>query len=721
MKTDPIIRSRCFRVICLIGLLTALMIGSHTSHASAQGTTLTGSVPITRVLDTASAKLGITIRYDPAVLRQSVTIRSPEPLSDDELWRELNDALRGIEFTTVRRETPGSYEVVALRSASSLAYIERDTQKESSRFPRPGYRAVLLATFPLSPSAAVSLVQPLTSPNSGKVVALADSGEILLADLSPRIAIMEETIELARTSEVEIAIESIPVPSGRAIEFAAAIKQLSDRQRSAGGPPLRGDIAGSVDGRSVTIVAPRDEIGSWKNLAEHVWPVSLETDQYFVPGFDSESLRAVLEEAVQARTPDQDEISIYANVYTGSVTITAPSEVHEMLRGLVDELGHLPPGARRHTERLPIRHRIASEITEQLTDLLAANPEPVDSGRLRASDDAAPEGNSDSSADTEVSTPGPAQGINPAQGALLTTDEATNSILVTGTPAEVLSIRNLADQLDTPVSQVMLEVLLVSLSDSETLDLGIELEKLEVGGNTLFRLSSLFGLGTDAAAATLPGAGSGLTGVILDPGEFSVLIRALETVNEGRSTSMPRVLVANAQEAEFNSVVQQPILSTNASNVVATTSFGGFEDAGTTITVSPQILAGEQLNLDYSVTLSTFVGDSSDPSLPPPRQQNQLSSSITIPDSHTVAVGGIELDTIGRAKSRVPLIGRVPWLGELFTNRSRSRSRTRFYVFIRASIYEDSLFEQLRYTSDILAGEASVPTGWPVVEPRVIR
>ena len=214
---------------------------------------------------------------------------------------------------------------------------------------------------------------------------------------------------------------------------------------------------------------------------------------------------------------------------------------------------------------------------------------------------------------------------------------------------------------------------------------------------------------------------TGGTGVVLEPGEFAALIAALNTLNEGRTLSMPSVLVANNQTADFNSVLQQPGVNLDITDAVSQQSFGGFEDAGTNISVDPQILAGDRLNLTYSVTLSSFVGESSSASAPPPRQQNQLSSAVTLPDGHTVALGGIELQTEAYAESGIPLISSIPWLGELFKTRSRSDSRTRFYVFIRANVHRDPMLERLRYASDQLVDELDLPDGWPEIEPRVIR
>jgi general secretion pathway protein D len=271
----------------------------------------------------------------------------------------------------------------------------------------------------------------------------------------------------------------------------------------------------------------------------------------------------------------------------------------------------------------------------------------------------------------------------------------------------------------------------VSLSDSDALNLGVELQRLEINGDTIIALSSLFGLGSPAllpgggTPGTLP-RGRGFTGVVLNPGDFSVVIQALQTLNKGRSLSMPKVLVNNNQQATLNSVLQQPFSSTNASTTVATTSFGGTQDAGTTVTVKPQIAEGDHLVLDYSVTLSAFVGQPSDPSLPPPRQSNNLTSAVTIPDGYTVVVGGLEIVSESDNVSQVPLLGSIPWVGELFKNRAKTKSRTRFFVFIHSDVMRHGGFEDLKFISDQDMASAGVNSfgvdaDWPVVEPRIIK
>jgi type II secretory pathway component GspD/PulD (secretin) len=215
------------------------------------------------------------------------------------------------------------------------------------------------------------------------------------------------------------------------------------------------------------------------------------------------------------------------------------------------------------------------------------------------------------------------------QRVTLTADEQTNRILAFG-PAHLLEqLGALVADLDRRHGQILVEAMVVALNDRGARDLGVELRKIGTAGDGQYSVASLFGLGSASGAATeLPAlGGSGFSGAVLDPGDFSALVRALEVVNRGRSLTMPKVLVTNNQEATLDSVLQTPFASTNASQTVATTSFGGTQDAGTSIRVKPQVASGELVVLDYSVSISSFIGDAPDPALPPPRQQTCCAAS----------------------------------------------------------------------------------------------
>ena len=375
-----------------------------------------------------------------------------------------------------------------------------------------------------------------------------------------------------------------------------------------------------------------------------------------------------------------------------------------------------------------IRNRSALELAELLNRLSGTEylsplaPTPIDpsapNGALHRPDSASVQGQ----AAAQETAPGTS--VLPVDHGRLfvNADEATNTLFASGDAGLIDKIAGLITTLDVMPPQVMLEVLILNLSDSDALDLGVEFRGVSDHG-TAITLSSLFGLGAPIPGEELQAPPSllGLTGIVLKPGDFSVLVHALQVLNKGRALNIPKVLVNSNQRANLASVLQTPFLSTNVANVVATTTFGGTQDAGTTINVRPQIAEGDHLVLEYTIVLSTFVGPASAPSLPPPRQQNNLNSVATIPDGYTVALGGLETNSQTHASSRVPLLSDLPLVGRLFRSNSDVTTHSRFYVFIRASILRSTDFQDLKFISDVDAHHADIDPRWPEVEPVLVR
>jgi general secretion pathway protein D len=133
------------------------------------------------------------------------------------------------------------------------------------------------------------------------------------------------------------------------------------------------------------------------------------------------------------------------------------------------------------------------------------------------------------------------------------------------------------------------------------------------------------------------------------------------------------------------------------------------------------VAAGDSIVIDYSISLSVFVGDSADPDLPPPKQGTTLNSVVTVPDGFTVVVGGIEREIETEAVSKVPILGDLPVLGYLFSSRSKTRTKARFFVFLRCNVLRDAAFEDLKYLSREPLAKAGLDDGWPRLEPRVMR
>lgn len=626
---------------------------------------LPAEVELARLVDLSAERLGLSILYEPRQLAGSFMVRGSHNLDDEGLWKLTNELLVQQDLTTVAiggGSESGGLAVVQLREAAKRA---RPTERWS-----------------------------LVEEPSGQRLEITSPGD----DYAGYVAILY-TIQHVDHDTLGESLEPLLSSGGLVTRLGQ-----SDQMVIA---DLREHVA-RVAGLLQTLDVRTTELRSYE-------------PQLFSPAEVGEAIQRLLGEDLRV-VPDQ---------LTGTLLVEATASQHEAIGALVERLDAETSTARLSTRTILVRHRPVEEIVSLVTRLLGAGAAGMP--------DAPPDTTSTSQqlAPTMPTTSTAAerarQGSAPVGGrndtiqidgmtVSLVADTATSRILAIGPPGVLDKVTALVHELDLRQPQVMLDVTLVSLTESETFDLGVELEKIEISGDIRIRLASLFGLSSSSSGGgRSAGDGAGFTGVVLDPGDFAVVVRALETVNEGRSLSLPRVLVDNAATATLDAVREEPFVSTNASDTVATTSFGGSASAGTQITVTPRISEGDHLLLEYAVSLSQFVGESASPAVPPPRQESSITSIATIPDGHAIVLGGLETLTTGEAESRVPLLGSIPWLGELFKNRSRSAGSTKFYVFIRPTISRGDGFAFLKHVSAGMLQELELDDGWPVVEPRVIR
>ncbi len=734
----------------VVALLATVMCVAAQARAQPQElarTALAGEVELARLVDLCAQRLGLKIEYDAKTVQGAkVTLRLGEPVTDEELWALTNQLLATRGLTSI--QPPGQEEVlsiVKLTDAASLARVEQVVPPETLA----GFANVVVQIEHRSVKDVIEAMKPLLSKPGGTMTALGDDGRILLSALRPRINQILWLLESFDLPGAETIIRVIPSQYVNATQLASSVTAAVTARNTMSIRPrqLAGKLSPQSGDESVVLVAPEDELQTWLELlGQFDRRQAVETRSYTPRHFALDEVEQLIEQTARDLGPrgSGGQWRLVTNDLTGALIVTATPSEHKTIEGLIQRLDAVPAEARRPVRVFAIRNRSVNEIVDILTQLIEAgvlegggyeakgNPKATTSRQqtqravLPPGAEPPPRSQAEPRGSGQRRVTG-SSSITGEPSLVLTADEGTNTLIATGDARRLAQLEQLIGQLDVRQPQVMIEVMVVSLTEGQTLDLGVELEKLQVYGETLITLSSLFGLGPAPGIAgavdgmALPGAGAGFTGVALNPGDFRTLVRALETLNEGRSLNIPRVLVNNNQQATLDSVLQAPFLSTNASDTIATTSFGGTQDAGTTVTVTPQIAAGDHLILEYAVSLSTFVGESSDPGLPPPRQQSNLQSVVTIPDGYTIAVGGMEIESSAEAISQIPLLGDIPLIGEVFKNRSRSTTRSRFFVFIRANVLRHDGFEDLKYLSDRDVLVAGVDDGWPVVEPRVIH
>ncbi|UYV13726.1 MAG: hypothetical protein NCW75_05435 [Phycisphaera sp.] len=294
-------------------------------------------------------------------------------------------------------------------------------------------------------------------------------------------------------------------------------------------------------------------------------------------------------------------------------------------------------------------------------------------------------------------TPDGAFGDVQSEDAFVTFDEATNQVLVRAPMNMQPQFRRLIETIDKRRPQVFIEAKILAVTWTDDMRLAFESQIINAGGREgLFQTN--FGLTDSDMDATIPNTVDdsllGFTSAVIRSNYVPIVINAFQRNVNGRILATPQLLVDNNTEASIVSVEAQPFQTTSQDGTSTQTGFGGFEEAGPQFTVTPRINPGGFVTLSYDLTLSNFVGQGSD-GVPPPRQDRTVTSEeVTIPSDSTIIVGGITLENDADTKVSVPLLGKIPILGYLFSDTSWNESKTTLYVFITPKIlYEPTISE----------------------------
>jgi general secretion pathway protein D len=289
-------------------------------------------------------------------------------------------------------------------------------------------------------------------------------------------------------------------------------------------------------------------------------------------------------------------------------------------------------------------------------------------------------------------------------GGYVVADKANNQILVKAPAGQQPEYRKLIERLDLRRAQVYIEAKIVAVTWTDDMRLAFETQLINANG-TGGVLNTNFGLGALGTAAsggilapkTVATGLGGLTAAVIKSDQVPIVMNALQTKTDSRILSTPQLLVDDNEEAKIVSVDSQPTATTTqTTGNPAQTSFGGYEDAGTTLAVTPHISDGGYLGLKYEIELSSFTG-SATANLPPPKTKNNLqSNSITIPADTTVIVGGLNFKNDSLTRAQIPLLGDIPLIGLLFQDRNSKFRTTTLYVFLTPRILRDPTFQDLR-------------------------
>jgi len=297
-----------------------------------------------------------------------------------------------------------------------------------------------------------------------------------------------------------------------------------------------------------------------------------------------------------------------------------------------------------------------------------------------------------------------------ANGATITADVASNSLVVMAAEPVYNNVRAIIEKLDVRRAQVYVEALIVEVSADKAAEFGIQWQALSGYNSTQTRVIG----GTNFTprgdgnniidVAVNPGTvGQGLAlgvmkGTVTIPGlgtitNLAFLARALETQIGANILSTPTLLTLDNEEARIIVGQNIPLVTGSYATTGSTatvTPFQTFErkDVGIVLRVKPQITEGGSVRLAIYEEVSRI--DSISTTTGTILSKRALESTVIVDDTQVIVLGGLIQDQLTDGSDKVPLFGDIPLLGAAFRYDARHRVKTNLMIFIKPTVLRTS-------------------------------
>ncbi len=298
----------------------------------------------------------------------------------------------------------------------------------------------------------------------------------------------------------------------------------------------------------------------------------------------------------------------------------------------------------------------------------------------------------------------------------LTMDERTGALIISNTPSNLETIENLLYNLDITPIQVLIEARFLEVKVSDLDDFGVEwklngmwaMDKNR-SGNNVYGVSKNSGVDFSNFSRSDEGFNLTYQGILSNP-QFQAAMHALQEKQNVKTLSAPRITTLNNQTATIE-VVDEYIYPTRYEASLVQYDINGdgdFDDAGETEWINvPQDFVTRNVGIllhvkpsvgvdKKSITLAltpevsedagsfTYSGNVSIPNF----TTRNLSTSVMVKDGETIVLGGLIKETNTNVKTKVPVLGNIPFVGGLFRKNTDSKERRNLLIFVTASIMD---------------------------------
>lgn len=663
-------------------LLVAGLIAAQTAHA--QVTLNFVNADIDQVAKAIGAATGKTIIVDPRVKGQ-LNLVSENPVPEDQALKTLQSALRMQGFALVQDH--GVLKVVPEADAKLQGVPTYVGNAPVARGDQ-----VVTQVFVLKNESANNLLpvlRPLISPNN-TVAAYPANNTIVVTDYADNVRRIAQIIAGVDTAAGQ-SVSVVQLKNANAIDIATQLTKMLDP-----------GVIGSTDATlKVSVTAdPR-------------------TNSLLIRASNSGRLAAAKTLAKELDAPT----TMPGNIHVVPLRNADATRLAKTLRGMLGKGGETGSSGGTNEANSFNQNSGGGGLGSSSTGTSGTPPLP--SGGLSSSSMSSPLGGGSGGGGYGSSGGAGSGGLlggdkdkseDNQPGGMIQADAATNSLIVTAAEPVYRNLRAVIDQLDARRAQVYIEALIVELNSNTNANLGIQWQvangnlfagtNLATGsGNSIINLTAAAaanaatgGLATALGTQQLQqGLNVGWIHNIFGVQGLGALLQALSQTADANVLSTPNLITLDNEEAKIVVGTNVPIQTGSYSNLTSATPSSAFNtfdrvDVGLTLHVKPQITDGGILKLQLYTEDSAIVNGTTNTTTNPAGPEftkRSIQSTVLADNGEIIVLGGLMQDNYQVSNSKVPLLGDIPWIGQLFRSENKTRNKTNLMVFLRPVIIND--------------------------------
>lgn len=637
-------------------LLAAAPAALHAQRANEPITLNFVNAEIEAVARTMATITGRNIVVDPRV-KGTITLSTERPVPPQAAFNQFVATLRLSGFTVV--ESGGLLKVVP----EAEAKLQSGTVTVDGSISGNQIATQIFRLSHENASNLVPILRPLISPNNTINVNPGNNSLVITdyADNLQRLARIIAALDVPNATDVEV----INLRNALASDLAPVVQRLVD---SAGGPAAPAGGQADTSFRTTVIAEPRSN----SLIVRAANPARLNLVRSVVARLDVPTGAA----------------TAAGNIHVVYLRNADATKLAAILRAAIASTAPTGPGA-------PVAVGGGG----------VSAPPNVTSGLSGAGS-----GTGTSAANAPI-----APSAQPSTGGQVQADPATNSLIITAPEPQYRQLRAVIDQLDGRRAQVLVESLIVEVNNDKAAEFGIQWQNIigTSNSNVVGFIGSNFSSGATRSggsnniidlaltaagrAGTAPGPGFNIGAARNIDGTFVLgfLARFFENTGEANVLSTPNLLTLDNEEAKIVIGQNVPFVTGQFTNTGASgSSVNPFQtierkDVGLTLRVKPQIAENGTVRLTiYQETSSVDQNTRADPN-GPTTSKRTIETNVMVDDGSIVVIGGLLQDQYGNNQQKVPGVGDVPVLGNLFRTEARSRVKSNLMVFLRPVVVRD--------------------------------